>query len=114
MIVLVTGATAGFGTAIARRFAADGARIVAAARRAERLEALKAELGADKVLPLVLDVRDRAAVMKAVEGLPAEWAAVDVLVNNAGLALGLDPAQKADLDDWDTICLLYTSPSPRD
>ena len=103
MIVLVTGATAGFGTAIARRFAADGARIVAAARRAERLEALKAELGADKVLPLVLDVRDRAAVMKAVEGLPAEWAAVDVLVNNAGLALGLDPAQKADLDDWDTM-----------
>ena len=103
MIVLVTGATAGFGTAIARRFAADGARIVAAARRAERLEALKAELGADKVLPLVLDVRDRAAVMKAVEGLPAEWAAVDVLVNNAVLALGLDPAQKADLDDWDTM-----------
>lgn len=103
MIVLVTGATAGFGTAIARRFAADGARIVAAARRAERLEALKAELGADKVLPLVLDVRDRAAVMKAVEGLPAEWAAVDVLVNNAGLALGLEPAQKADLDDWDTM-----------
>ena len=103
MIVLVTGATAGFGTAIARRFAADGARIVAAARRAERLEALKAELGADKVLPLVLDVRDRAAVMKAVEGLPAEWAAVDVLVNNAGLALGLEPAQQADLDDWDTM-----------
>ena len=103
MIVLVTGATAGFGTAIARRFAADGARVIAAGRRAERLEALKAELGADKVLPLVLDVRDRAAVMKAVEGLPAEWAAVDVLVNNAGLALGLDPAQKADLDDWDTM-----------
>ena len=103
MIVLVTGATAGFGTAIASRFAADGARVIAAGRRAERLEALKAELGADKVLPLVLDVRDRAAVMKAVEGLPAEWAAVDVLVNNAGLALGLEPAQKADLDDWDTM-----------
>ena len=103
MIVLVTGATAGFGTAIARRFAADGARVIAAGRRAERLEALKAELGADKVLPLVLDVRDRAAVMKAVEELPAEWAAVDVLVNNAGLALGLEPAQKADLDDWDTM-----------
>lgn len=103
MIVLVTGATAGFGTAIARRFAADGARVIAAGRRAERLEALKAELGADKVLPLVLDVRDRAAVTEAVEGLPAEWAAVDVLVNNAGLALGLEPAQKADLDDWDTM-----------
>jgi 3-hydroxy acid dehydrogenase/malonic semialdehyde reductase len=103
MIVLVTGATAGFGTAIARRFAADGARVIAAGRRADRLEALKAELGADKVLPLVLDVRDRAAVLKAVEELPAEWAAVDVLVNNAGLALGLDPAQTADLDDWDTM-----------
>lgn len=103
MIVLVTGATAGFGTAIARRFAADGARVIAAGRRAERLEALKAELGADKVLPLVLDVRDRAAVTEAIEGLPAEWAAVDVLVNNAGLALGLEPAQKADLDDWDTM-----------
>ncbi|UPG72195.1 bifunctional NADP-dependent 3-hydroxy acid dehydrogenase/3-hydroxypropionate dehydrogenase YdfG [Roseomonas gilardii subsp. gilardii] len=103
MIVLVTGATAGFGTAITRRFAADGARVIAAGRRAERLEALKAELGADKILPLVLDVRDRAAVLKAVEGLPAEWAAVDVLVNNAGLALGLEPAQQADLDDWDTM-----------
>lgn len=103
MIVLVTGATAGFGTAITRRFAADGARVIAAGRRAERLEALKAELGADKILPLVLDVRDREAVLKAVEGLPAEWAAVDVLVNNAGLALGLEPAQQADLDDWDTM-----------
>ena len=103
MIVLVTGATAGFGAAIARRFAQDGARIVAAGRRAERLEALRSELGEDKVLPVVLDVRDRAAVTRAVEGLPAEWAGIDVLVNNAGLALGLEPAQSASLDDWDAM-----------
>ncbi|MBB5692088.1 bifunctional NADP-dependent 3-hydroxy acid dehydrogenase/3-hydroxypropionate dehydrogenase YdfG [Muricoccus pecuniae] len=103
MIVLVTGATAGFGAAISRRFAADGARIIAAGRRAERLEALRDELGADKVLPVVLDVRDREAVTRAVEGLPAEWSGVDVLVNNAGLALGLEPAQSASLDDWDAM-----------
>ena len=103
MIVLVTGATAGFGAAISRRFAADGARIIAAGRRAERLEALRDELGADKVLPVVLDVRDREAVTRAVEGLPAEWSGVDVLVNNAGLARGLAPAQEAELDDWDAM-----------
>ncbi|MFC7736477.1 bifunctional NADP-dependent 3-hydroxy acid dehydrogenase/3-hydroxypropionate dehydrogenase YdfG [Roseomonas sp. GCM10028921] len=103
MIVLVTGATAGFGAAISRRFAADGARIIAAGRRAERLEALQDELGAEVVLPVVLDVRDREAVTRAVEGLPAEWSAVDVLVNNAGLALGLEPAQSASLDDWDAM-----------
>jgi 3-hydroxy acid dehydrogenase/malonic semialdehyde reductase len=103
MIILVTGATAGFGRVIAQRFAADGARIIAAGRRAERLDALRSELGKDHVLPLVLDVRDRAAVEAAVAGLPAEWAAVDVCVNNAGLALGLAPAQEADLDDWDAM-----------
>lgn len=103
MIVFVTGATAGFGAAIARRFAADGAHIIAAGRRAERLDALRAELGADRVLPLVLDVRDRGAIATAVEALPEAWAAVDVLVNNAGLALGLEPAQGADLDDWDAM-----------
>ena len=108
MIVLVTGATAGFGTAIARRFAADGARIVAAARRAERLEALKAELGADKVLPLVLDVRDRAAVMKAVEGLPAEWAAVDVLVNNAGIQF-VSNVEDFPTERWDAIIAINLS-----
>jgi 3-hydroxy acid dehydrogenase / malonic semialdehyde reductase len=102
-IVLVTGATAGFGLAIARRFAADGARIIAAGRRAERLAALEAELGASRCLPLVLDVRDRAAIADAFDALPAEWAAVDVLVNNAGLARGLGMAQDADLDDWDEM-----------
>jgi 3-hydroxy acid dehydrogenase/malonic semialdehyde reductase len=103
MIILVTGATAGFGRVIAQRFAADGDRIIAAGRRAERLEALRAELGEDRVLPLVLDVRDRAAVEAAIGGLPADWADIDVCVNNAGLALGLAPAQEADLDDWDAM-----------
>ncbi|MBI0538941.1 SDR family oxidoreductase [Roseomonas sp. KE2513] len=103
MIVLVTGATSGFGAATARRFAEDGARIVAVGRRAERLDALRGEIGADKVLPVVLDVRDRSAVAASIGGLPAEWSAIDVLVNNAGLARGLGPAQEAELDDWDAM-----------
>jgi 3-hydroxy acid dehydrogenase/malonic semialdehyde reductase len=103
MIVLVTGATAGFGAAIARLFARDGARIIAVGRRAERLEALRAELGQDKVLPVVLDVRDTAAIATAIGSLPAEWAEIDLLVNNAGLALGLEPAQRASLSDWETM-----------
>ena len=100
--VFVTGASSGFGAAVARRFAADGARVVVAARRADRVKALAAELG-PQVLPLTLDVTDRAAVAEAVAGLPEEFRAVDVLVNNAGLALGLNPAQDADLDDWDQM-----------
>jgi 3-hydroxy acid dehydrogenase/malonic semialdehyde reductase len=102
MIVFVTGASAGFGAAIARRFIADGARVVATARRLERLQALQHELG-PKLLPLELDVRDRAAVEGAVAGLPAEFAQVDVLVNNAGLALGLNPAHQTDLDEWERM-----------
>jgi len=102
-IVLVTGATAGFGLAIARRFAAEGARVIAAGRRAERLAAIEAELGAARCLPLVLDVRDRAAIADALSALPQEWAALDVLVNNAGLARGRGRAQDAALDDWDEM-----------
>lgn len=102
-IVLVTGATAGFGLAIARRFAADGARIVAAGRRADRLAALQSELGAACCHAVTLDVRDRAAVAAAIAGLPADFAAIDLLVNNAGLALGLEGAQDANLDDWDAM-----------
>jgi 3-hydroxy acid dehydrogenase / malonic semialdehyde reductase len=101
-IVFVTGASSGFGAAVARRFAAEGARVIAAARRADRLRELAAEFG-PQVLPVELDVRDRAAVGAAVADLPAEFAAVDLLVNNAGLALGLGPAQDADLDDWDQM-----------
>lgn len=103
MILLVTGATAGFGAAIARRFAQDGARIIAAGRRADRLQALAQELGAGQVLPLILDVRDSAAIQAAIAGLPADWAGIDLLVNNAGLALGLEPAQRASLSDWETM-----------
>ena len=103
MIILVTGATAGFGLAIARRFAARGARVIAAGRREERLHALRDELGAERLLPLVLDVRDRAAVESAIGGLPVEWAGITICVNNAGLALGLAPAQEASLDDWDAM-----------
>ena len=100
--IFVTGASSGFGAAITRRFAAAGARVVASARRAERLAGLAAELGPG-VLPITLDVRDRGAVLAAVAGLPEEFAGIDVLVNNAGLALGQDPAQAADLDDWDQM-----------
>ena len=103
MIVLITGATAGFGAAIARRFVREGHRVIAAGRRADRLAALRAELGAASVLALPLDVRDRAAVAATIAALPPDWADVDVLVNNAGLALGLEPAQKADLDQWETM-----------
>jgi 3-hydroxy acid dehydrogenase/malonic semialdehyde reductase len=100
--VFVTGASSGFGTAVARRFAAEGAHVIAAARRADRVRDLAGELG-PQVLPLTLDVRDRAAVAAAVDALPPEFAGVDLLVNNAGLALGLNPAQDADLDDWDKM-----------
>lgn len=98
-VVFVTGASAGFGAAIARRFAASGSRVILAGRRMERLQALAAELGKG-ALPLQLDVSDRAAVQAAVATLPAAFAAVDLLVNNAGLALGLEPAHRASLDDW--------------
>jgi len=103
MIVLVTGATSGFGVSIARRFAADGHRIIATGRRTERLTALAAELGDAVALTLPLDVRDRAAVERAIAGLPPELTAIDLLVNNAGLARGLEPAQRADLDDWEEM-----------
>jgi 3-hydroxy acid dehydrogenase/malonic semialdehyde reductase len=102
MIVFITGATAGFGQAIARRFHAEGHHIIASGRRADRLAQLAHELG-ERVLTLQLDVTSRDAVEQAVASLPAEWQAVDLLVNNAGLALGLEPAHKVDLDDWEKM-----------
>ena len=102
MTVFVTGATAGFGAAVARRFATAGAKVIVTGRRAERLQALAEELGAH-VHPLPLDVQDRAAVEAAVAGLPADFAAISLLVNNAGLALGLESAHEANLSDWETM-----------
>ena len=104
--VLVTGATAGFGEATARRFLANGHKVIAVGRRMERLEALKASLPPEqqkKLLTLALDVCDSAKVDGLAATLPAEFAKVTVLVNNAGLALGLEPAHQAFLSDWDQM-----------
>ena len=102
-IALVTGATSGFGDACVEAFVRAGMRVIATGRRKERLEALAARLGKDRIHPLVLDVQDRAAVEEAVASLPPALSAIDVLVNNAGLALGLEPAQRASLDEWETM-----------
>ncbi len=113
-IVFITGASSGIGQACARAFAAQGARLILAARRIERLEALAAELGADTHL-LQLDVRDRSAVESAIAALPPEWQAIEVLLNNAGLSRGLDKLHKADIQDWEEMIdtnvkgLLYVS-----
>jgi 3-hydroxy acid dehydrogenase/malonic semialdehyde reductase len=101
-VILVTGATAGFGAAFARRFVKDGHKVIATGRRLERLDSLAEELG-DALLPRQLDVTDAEAVAVFVEGLPEGWREIDVLVNNAGLALGLSPAWDADLAQWDTM-----------
>jgi 3-hydroxy acid dehydrogenase / malonic semialdehyde reductase len=104
--VLVTGATAGFGEATARRFLAHGHKVVAVGRRMDRLEALKNSLPAEqqkKLLTLVLDVCDSAHVDTLASTLPAEFSKVTVLVNNAGLALGLEPAYQAKISDWDQM-----------
>ncbi len=101
-IALVTGASAGFGAAIARRLVRAGFSVIATGRRRDRLDALAAELGAS-VLPYTLDVTDAAAVADLPDDLPPRWRDVEVLVNNAGLALGLDPAQSAHISDWDRM-----------
>lgn len=100
--VVVTGASVGFGAAIARTLAAAGARLVLCARRFERLEALAKELDTPTHL-IHLDVRDRDAVKKAFASLPAEFSEVTALVNNAGLAVGLEPGHQADVDDWERM-----------
>lgn len=102
MIIFVTGATAGFGEAITRKFVSAGHRVIISGRRQERLDALQAELGA-AVYPLRLDVRDKNAIAQALASLPADWRDVDVLVNNAGLALGMELAHQANVDDWETM-----------
>lgn len=102
-VAFVTGATAGIGAATVRALVAGGWRCVATGRRAERLEALVAELGADKVHPAGFDVRDAEALDAALAALPEGFRDIDLLINNAGLAQGLSPAQEADLGDWHTM-----------
>ncbi len=101
-IALVTGATSGFGEAMTRRLVAGGARVIATGRRADRLAALAAELG-DQVLTRELDVRSADSIDALLPSLPADFEAIDVLYNNAGLALGLGKAHEANLDDWTTM-----------
>ena len=102
MIVFVTGASAGFGTAIVRKFIAQGHRVIGAARRLDRLQQLKVELG-DNFLPIELDVSDRERLLNVLKELPAEFKQIDLLFNYAGLALGLEPADKVDFNDWMTM-----------
>lgn len=104
--VLITGATSGIGAACARKFAGAGYRIIITARRAEMLAVMAGELEkvfGVQVLTLCFDVRDLEAVKRAVESIPAAWRDIDVLINNAGLALGLEPEYAGDTDDWDTM-----------
>lgn len=102
MIVLITGASAGFGAEMARTFVSHGHRVILAARRTDRIADLAAELG-NAALPVTLDVTSRASIEAALAGLPADWKQIDVLINNAGLALNTVPAHEVPLDDWDTM-----------
>src|SRR3954453_7146103 len=102
MIVFVTGATSGYGRATAQAFIRSGAKVVGTGRRENRLQDLKKEWG-DNFLPLNFDVSKRTEVESAIQSLPEGFREVDVLVNNAGGAVGLDPAPTADLDDWDAM-----------
>lgn len=117
-IVLITGATSGIGAASAREFAASGDHIIITGRREKRLAELKLNLEREfqiKVLPLVFDVQKRDEVSDAIHSIPQNWQAIDILINNAGLALGRDFFDQANLDDWDTMLntnvhgLLYVS-----
>ena len=104
-IVMVTGATSGIGEACARKFASGGYNVIITGRRGEKLDALRRELesmGAE-VLAMQFDVRERESARKAVDFLKGKWAKIDVLINNAGLALGLDKEYEGDFNDWDTM-----------
>ena len=102
-IVLITGATSGIGEACARKFAQNGDKVILTGRNQVRMTAIADELKAQgaEVLTLMFDVRDREAARQAIESLPAEWQEIDVMVNNAGLALGLEPEFEGNSDDWD-------------
>jgi len=102
-IVLITGATSGIGMACARKFAANGDKLILTGRNATRLSEISGELKAQgtDVYTLKFDIRNREAAVEAIEGLPEAWKNIDVLVNNAGLALGLEPEYEGSFDDWD-------------
>lgn len=102
MIVLITGASAGFGEAMSRRFIKQGHQVIGTARRSEKLEQLRNELGAN-FIPLTLDVQDRQAIIQQLGQLPDPLQEIDILINNAGLALGIVPAQSANVEDWETM-----------
>ena len=105
MTVLITGATSGIGLACAKKFAQNGDRIILTGRNEQRLEEIRKELVAEghEVIKLVFDVRDRESIKRSLDSLPEEWKEIDVLVNNAGLALGLEPEYEGCLDEWDTM-----------
>ena len=104
--VLITGATSGIGAACARKFAGAGYRVIITARRAEQLAVMAGDLQREfgvEALPLCFDVRDLDAVKRALDSIPAAWRDIDVLINNAGLALGLEPEYAGDFTDWETM-----------
>jgi 3-hydroxy acid dehydrogenase / malonic semialdehyde reductase len=114
--ILITGATSGFGEACARKFADSGDHLILTGRRKDRLEALQHELeGKARILPLIFDVQDKEAVFAAIASIPEPWRKIDILINNAGLALGRDYFDEANLQDWETMIdtnvkgLLYVS-----
>lgn len=102
MIVLITGATAGFGAEMARKFVAHGHQVIATGRRKDRLDDLRAQLGG-QLYVLEMDVTSKSSITEALASLPDAWRDIDVLVNNAGLALGIEPAHLASLDEWETM-----------
>jgi 3-hydroxy acid dehydrogenase/malonic semialdehyde reductase len=102
-VVFITGATSGFGAAAARRYVAAGGKVIATGRREDRLLALRDELGHDNCHIIPLDVRDRSAMEAAIASIPAPFDAINIVLANAGLALGLQPAAETDLDDWETM-----------
>ena len=101
--ILITGATSGFGLACGRRFAAEGWQLIITGRRTDRLQALADEFPDTPMHQVVLDIRDRGQIEAMIDNLPDQFKNIDILLNNAGLALGVDPAQEANLDDWQTM-----------
>ena len=120
--ILITGATSGIGLAAAKKLANEKNQLILCGRRQRKLDEISEELSkSSNVLTLCFDVSDKDEVNKLLSNLPKEFSSVDILINNAGNAHGLDTIQDGSLDDWDNMidsnvkgCLLYTSPSPRD